>query len=106
MTEHSKNVAPCYLLDMDGEFDLTMAAVSRQHPCKVCGQADGEPTTLLCDVYSKGYQCLDPPLTAMPTCTGWQGGTFGLFNGDEIKPLRITVLCTGCIVCWGSPSLH
>ena len=69
MTEHSKNVALCYQPDMDDEVDLTMTYVLRYHPCEVCGRADGEPTMLVCDVCSKGYhmECLDPPLTKMPT---------------------------------------
>ena len=68
-TVNAVNCAPCHLPYIDGTQDFSLALPDANLPCQVCGFPDDEARMLLCDRCDQGWhmQCLDPPLTKVPT---------------------------------------
>ena len=52
--DHVRNCAPCYLPNIDGTVDPSLAHVRAGLKCMLCGSAQGAATMLLCDKCSRG----------------------------------------------------
>jgi len=66
---HSKNYAPCHLLNLDPTIITSTWIPPLDYPCQVCQKIDVANPMLLCDNYDGGYHllCLKPELIQVPT---------------------------------------
>ena len=68
MTDHARNTAPYYLLDVSDEYNPAKVCPEADHRCEVCRRVDSPNTMLLCDGCNLGYhmECLTPPMSEVP----------------------------------------
>ncbi len=68
VTNHTKNLAPCHLPNIDPTIDPTLARPPLTLPCIVCNDVNNAGKMLLCDGCGTGWHtyCLDQPLGAVP----------------------------------------
>jgi len=67
--DHSKNCAPCHLLNLDPTIIMSTWIPPLDHPCQVCQKTDDVDHMLFCNNCNGGYHlfCLKPKLTQIPT---------------------------------------
>jgi len=66
---HSKNSAPCHLLNLDPTIVTSTWIPPLDYPCQVCQRIDNVDQIFFCDNYNGGYYlfCLKPEPTQVPT---------------------------------------
>jgi len=66
--DHSKNCAPCHLLNLDPTIITSTWIPPLDYPCQVCQRIDDADQMLLCDNYNGGYHlfCFKRELTRVP----------------------------------------
>ena len=64
MRDHARKTAPCYLPDVNDEYDPAKVRPEADHRCEVCRCINCPNTMLLCDGCNVGYhmECLTPPM--------------------------------------------
>ena len=69
MTDHSRRTAPCYLPDVNDEYDPTRVQTEADHKCEVSHRIDSPDTMSLYDGCNLGYhvECQNPPMTEVPS---------------------------------------
>jgi len=66
---HSKNSAPCHLLNLDPTIITSTWIPPLDYPCQVCQRINNVDQIFFCDNYNGGYYlfCLKPEPTQVPT---------------------------------------
>ena len=68
MTDHARDMAPCYLQDVIDEYDPAKVRLEADHRCEECRRIDSPDTMLLCDGCNLGYhmECLTSSMLEVP----------------------------------------
>jgi hypothetical protein len=67
--DHSKNYAPCHLLNLDPTVITSTWIPPLDYPCQVCQKTNDADQMLFYNNYNGGYHffCFKPKLTQVPT---------------------------------------